>query len=294
MYETLLGKASFREGLRLYLARHDGQACTCEQFYACMAEAANCAGAPGRLEGLFEWYSQSGTPDLHVRVEHKPQEASIVLHMQQARVPARSGRGGGDGGAGAPPPPPLLIPVAVGVLGPDGSDVSLTAVCQVTADGEKHALLFDGGTGGSKTVVLPMTCRTQSFVLQGVPPPGPDGRRPVVSLLRGFSAPVQLISDLEYHEYVCPPPRRSLGRGLGAVLFSAASFEGHESWASGFRVGAFVVYWSQVWFSVVMQWAQGLRLSALHSALTGVRAQWASGSGLPLCTLRLGSCCRFY
>ena len=39
MYEALLGKAGFRKGMDLYFQRHDGQAVTCDDFRAAMADA---------------------------------------------------------------------------------------------------------------------------------------------------------------------------------------------------------------------------------------------------------------
>lgn len=37
--ETLLGKDGFRKGMDLYFERHDGQAVTCDDFLAAMADA---------------------------------------------------------------------------------------------------------------------------------------------------------------------------------------------------------------------------------------------------------------
>ncbi|MCC2665993.1 MAG: aminopeptidase, partial [Geminicoccaceae bacterium] len=38
MLHTLVGEDAFQRGLRIYFARHDGQAVTCEDFVAAMAE----------------------------------------------------------------------------------------------------------------------------------------------------------------------------------------------------------------------------------------------------------------
>jgi aminopeptidase N len=57
MYQTLLGRDGFRKGMDLYFERHDGQAVTCDDFRAAMADA------NGRDLTQFErWYSQAGTP----------------------------------------------------------------------------------------------------------------------------------------------------------------------------------------------------------------------------------------
>jgi aminopeptidase N len=60
MYQTLLGRDGFRKGMDLYFQRHDGQAVTCDDFRAAMADA------NGRNLDQFErWYSQAGTPRRH-------------------------------------------------------------------------------------------------------------------------------------------------------------------------------------------------------------------------------------
>ena len=59
MYRTLLGVDGFRKGMDLYFERHDGQAVTCDDFRAAMADA------NGKDLTQFErWYTQAGTPTL--------------------------------------------------------------------------------------------------------------------------------------------------------------------------------------------------------------------------------------
>ena len=61
MYQTLLGAAGFKKGLKRYFARHDGQAVTTDDFLAAMSDANGFD-----LDQLQTWYSQSGTPVLDV------------------------------------------------------------------------------------------------------------------------------------------------------------------------------------------------------------------------------------
>ena len=57
MLQTLLGPETFRKGMDLYFERHDGQAVTCDDFVAAVADA------NGRdLMQFRRWYSQAGTP----------------------------------------------------------------------------------------------------------------------------------------------------------------------------------------------------------------------------------------
>lgn len=57
MIRTILGPSLFRKGTDLYFQRHDGQACTIEDFITCFAEVS------GRDFSQFMlWYEQAGTP----------------------------------------------------------------------------------------------------------------------------------------------------------------------------------------------------------------------------------------
>lgn len=53
MYNTLLGEAGFRKGMDLYFKRHDGQAVSCDDFRAAMADANNV-----NLDQFERWYLQ--------------------------------------------------------------------------------------------------------------------------------------------------------------------------------------------------------------------------------------------
>jgi aminopeptidase N len=64
----------------------------------------------------------------------------------------------------------MVLPLAVGLLGPDGKDLELTM----------------GGVALGTTTVLKMDQAAQTFVFQGV------AEAPVPSLLRNLSAPVKL------------------------------------------------------------------------------------------------------
>ncbi|MFM1806733.1 MAG: hypothetical protein RL212_992, partial [Pseudomonadota bacterium] len=57
MQQTLLGQDGFRKGMDLYFKRHDGQAVTCDDFVAAMADANS-----KDLNQFKRWYSQAGTP----------------------------------------------------------------------------------------------------------------------------------------------------------------------------------------------------------------------------------------
>jgi aminopeptidase N len=162
MLHTLLGEQGFRRGMDLYFERHDGQAVTCDDFRAALADA------NGRDFAQFErWYSQAGTPRLAVTAAYDGARRSYRLTFRQ------------EAPAGQDPRRfrALHLPVGVGLLGPDGADLPLVLA------GEDPARAV-------RSRVLELTDREQSFEFQGL------AARPVPSLLRGFSAPVLLDFEL--------------------------------------------------------------------------------------------------
>jgi aminopeptidase N len=66
MIQTLIGKDAFRRGMDLYFARHDGQAVTCDDFVAAMADASGFDFTP-----FMTLVHQAGTPNT-VRRQRQP------------------------------------------------------------------------------------------------------------------------------------------------------------------------------------------------------------------------------
>ncbi|NYT26179.1 aminopeptidase N [Alcaligenaceae bacterium] len=167
MQQTLLGREGFREGLEEYFRRHDGQAVTCDDFIAAM-ESVYKARNPGRDLRVFRhWYGQAGTPRVSVRLEYDAAARSCTLTLSQSNPPA------GIELLQDPPAakPPLHIPVAVGLLTPDGEPIIPEGAAQ-------HPAAAPG------TLLLELLDASQSWTFHGV------AQRPVLSLLRDFSAPV--------------------------------------------------------------------------------------------------------
>ena len=160
MVHTLLGEAGFQKGLRLYFERHDGQAVTCDDFLAAMADANEVD-----LGRFSRWYGQSGTPEVTVRTQHDPAAATCTVHLEQ-RTPSTPDQEDKQ---------PLVIPFAIGLLDAAGRSLPLRL------EGESSP--------GEETRLLLLEEPEQSFVFQDVPEP------PVPSLLRDFSAPVRVHYD---------------------------------------------------------------------------------------------------
>jgi len=158
MLKTLIGDKAFFDGMAIYFERHDGEAATVEQFLAAMAEAS------GRdLSQFFIWYTQSGTPELAVSGTYRAATRRYELHIAQTCPPTAD-----DGDK-----KPLHIPLRLGLIGADGEDIPLSLKNGATLNGD----------------VIELSEPEHHFVFENVP------ARPVLSLNRGFSAPVRISAD---------------------------------------------------------------------------------------------------
>ncbi len=157
LYQRMLDVDGFRRGMDLYFERHDGQAVTTEDFLAAMADANDVD-----LSQMQRWYDQAGTPRLSVRMNYDAAGKTCTLHCVQS-CPVTPDQGDKQ---------PFVIPLTLALLLPDGSAQSLQLADETEAQ------------GGSRT--LWVTEAFQSFTFIHV------AEQPVPSLLRDFSAPVEL------------------------------------------------------------------------------------------------------
>jgi aminopeptidase N len=192
MLRTLIGEEAWAAGTALYFDRHDGQACTIEDWLA-VFEAAS-----GRdLTQFKRWYTDAGTPKLIVRegwraeagVSDDFEGGKFTLTFTQSTAPTPN----------QPKKLPRVIPIRVALFDVDGAMI-----------GEER--------------VLEMTQPTQSFAFEGL------DARPTPSILRGFSAPVMVETDgtpdhrafLLAHD-TDPFNRWEAGRGLAREALAALS-----------------------------------------------------------------------
>ena len=161
MLHTLLGPEGFRNGMDLYFSYFDGQAVTCDDFVEVMSEANNGFD----LDQFMRWYEQAGTPRVRAHGDWDAAAGAYTLTLAQS-TPATPGQHAKL---------PLVIPVALGLIGPDGRDRPLQL------EGEAQP--------GATTRVLRLDEAEQRFRFVGLE------AEPVPSLLRGFSAPVILELD---------------------------------------------------------------------------------------------------
>ena len=166
MIHTLVGRDGFRAGMDLYFRRHDGAAVTCEDFVAAMQDASNID-----LTQFRRWYARAGTPRLKAEGSWDPATGRYTLTLAQSLAPTAYERRLAEAGVAAEQGP-LHIPVAIGLVLPDGSDAPLR-------------LAGESAPAGT-TRVLSLTEASRTFVFEDVP------AAPVASLLRDYSAPVLL------------------------------------------------------------------------------------------------------
>ena len=152
MYHTLLGEEGFQKGMKLYFQRYDGQAVTCDDFRAAMADANGI-----NLDQFALWYSQAGTPVLEAEGRLKNNIFELTIKQTVLPTPDMADK------------QPMMIPVKIGLLNRNG-----------------EAVVFDYQDKRATEAVLLLTEAEQTFPLEGV------AEAVVPSLLRGFSAPVHL------------------------------------------------------------------------------------------------------
>ncbi|MGI2035343.1 aminopeptidase N [Rhizobium panacihumi] len=156
MIATLLGQDGFKKGMDLYFERHDGDAATVEDFVKCFEDA------NGRdLSQFSRWYHQAGTPLVSVSTAYDADKFTLTLEQS---IPATPGQADKE---------PMHIPLSFALILDNGSIAEPASVSggEVTGD------------------VLHLTERSQTFVFTGI------SSRPVLSLNRSFSAPINLSFD---------------------------------------------------------------------------------------------------
>ncbi len=158
---NIIGDTAFAHGMDMYFERFDGQAATMEDFIGCFADASG-----QDLSAFLAWYGQAGTPVVTVEATHDAADKTLSVTLRQTTPPT----------PGQADKAPVAIPVRLGALGPDGESLRL-----VREDEAAHADAFD------HTLVLTEAEQTWRF--------NAVASTPTLSVLRNFSAPVNLDMD---------------------------------------------------------------------------------------------------
>lgn len=166
LLKTIVGPEDFRRAMDHYFATFDGQAVTVEDFLS------SFAAITGRdMSGILAWYRQAGTPKITVSPSWNAALSRLSLKVSQSVAPT----------PGQAEKRPLPVPLRLGLLDEDGRVQSF-----LTEDGieaEEATLIVDQGE--------------TEIRLGGV------ARAPVLSVLRGFSAPVVLtVEEPADHRFI--------------------------------------------------------------------------------------------
>lgn len=165
MYQTLFGREGFKQGMKRYFEKNDGQAVTTDDFAAAMAEANNF-----NLGNFLNWYTQSGTPALNVSTVWDANKHEYKITFEQD------------------------LPVNKMQLNPEAYLIPVTMTL-FDAKGQALKLCVDGYDEAEK-VTLHVTQLQQSFVFKNIQ------EKPTPSLLQNFSAPVKLNYPYEVNDFV--------------------------------------------------------------------------------------------
>jgi aminopeptidase N len=157
MIETLVGRAGFLKGHRLYIDRHDGTAATVDDFVRAMADANDID-----LSAFMAWYNYAGTPRVTVEDQFDPASHRYDLKLSQAVD------------IDATPSPPRVIPLRLGLLDEQGNDLALN--------------LIGHGPVDNGMIIFDQAQQTFSF--------GNISKRPRLSINRDFSAPVKIVQSV--------------------------------------------------------------------------------------------------
>lgn len=147
--------------MSLYLKRHDGDAATIEDFIKCFEDAAKID-----LSQFSLWYSQAGTPHLHLNTEFQASKKQFVLEIEQSQMPT----------PGQSSKKTLHMPLKIALIGKKGILKNIPS----------------SGAPNPHDDIFEITKRKTKITFQNVSEP------PVLSINRNFSAPVEL--DYRYSD----------------------------------------------------------------------------------------------
>jgi aminopeptidase N len=164
MMQTMVGRPGFCKGMDLYFERHDGQAVIIEDFAKAIADANN-----QNWEQFKLWYSQAGTPKVTAKTNYNPSKKEFALTLTQSSAPS----------PGQHHKEAFHIPLVIGLLNQNGSEIAL--------DPKIHCQDLDKNSEGQMLIHLKKSEQTFTFLN--------IESKPVLSLNRQFSAPIELNTD---------------------------------------------------------------------------------------------------
>ncbi|MBX7249686.1 MAG: aminopeptidase N [Caulobacteraceae bacterium] len=167
MLKVLVGDRDFRRGMDRYFEQWDGHATTVEAFIQCFADVTG-----KDFSRFFTWYRQAGTPEVRIEGAYDARAKTLDLRLAQTTRPT----------PGQPRKDCVPVPVRLGLLDEDGRVQTFRT------------------TGNDRTVEETVIVLDQAEMRVRL---AEVDRPPVLSALRGFSAPVTLSTDApEAHRFI--------------------------------------------------------------------------------------------
>jgi aminopeptidase N len=164
MIYTMLGKEIFRKGMDLYFELYDGMAVTTEDFVEVMEESSGKDFSQFKL-----WYSYAGTPEINAIWHYNESSKVFSLELIQKcpDTPNQTDKS------------PMHIPVTVALIDSSGNDMEVKMKDELST---------------KTSFILDFTDEKQIFEFEEVT------EKPILSILRDFSAPVKLTCDYTTEE----------------------------------------------------------------------------------------------
>lgn len=170
MMQTMVGRPGFRQGMDLYFQRHDGQAVIIEDFAQAIADGNKIP--QGEWDQFKLWYSQAGTPKIKVEESFDANKKTYRLKLTQSCAPT----------PGQPTKKPFHIPLELQLLSPAGKPIA--------ASNPKLQTNSEGKT------LVHLKQAAEELIFENL------NEKPILSLNRGFSAPVELEWDRPLEESI--------------------------------------------------------------------------------------------
>ncbi|MGR3551175.1 aminopeptidase N [Pseudooceanicola sp.] len=115
MLKRLVGDEAYAKAVALYFDRHDGQACTIEDWLQVFEDTT------GRDLSQFKlWYAQAGTPRVTMTEDWEDGTYTVTLKQSLPPTPGQAGKS------------PQVIPFAIGLLDRSGAEVVPTTLLELT------------------------------------------------------------------------------------------------------------------------------------------------------------------
>ena len=158
MIHTIIGNENFQKGMKLYFKRHDGQAVRIEEFLSAMRDASG-----NQLKNFEEWYKTKGTPCIKAKVLYDKADKKVRLTFQQTNL--------NEGKTNRP------IPIKLGLLDHEGASMNIN-----------NYKIIDK----NKSILFILDKEIGELTINDI------SSKPIISVLRDFSAPVKM--ELEYED----------------------------------------------------------------------------------------------